>query len=156
MRGLPWLRLVLVVAVFIFMGWPVWRLTHPRTGTPPPAAAQADPAASTSQMVDLTLQASFAGPPPATFQIKQATQTILQEGDGKKADFTARWSTALPKEGVDLTLQASWPADTAQSAVRVSVSLPGGQTIEKFYWARESLVEIFIITETALEPSPAP
>ena len=153
MRGLPWLRLVGVVAIFAIMGWPVWRLTRPGRSATTTAVQTPTETGAASKEVSLGLQASFAGPAPASFQVKQAAQTILHDGDGKKSDFSAQWSTFLPKEGVDLTVQASWPPESAQSAVRISVSLPSGQQIEKLFWARESLVEIITVTEAALEPA---
>ena len=151
MRGLPWLRLVSIVAVFAVLGWPVWRLTRPlpssRPGVPPTAEA------GTPATILLALELSFAGPPPASFQIKQATRVILQ-GDGSGvSEFRTEWNTPLPKEGLDLTLQASWPAAGPAAAVRLNVGLPDGRQIQKLFWPGESLVEIITVPGTDGENS---
>lgn len=144
MRGLPWLRLLATVVIFTAMGWPVWRITRP---LPSKALAHVAPVAggTTEAAVVLILELGFAGAPPTGFQVKQAARVVLQAEGSKETVFHTRWTTILPKEGLDLTLQASWPPDGPHAAVRVSVSLPDGRRIEKVYWAEESLVELVTV-----------
>ena len=120
------------------MGVPIWRLTRPVSAATIPAALPAAVA-----VVPRGLEVDFAGPPPASFELKQLEQVALQ-GAGPAATFHGQWPTRLPKEGVDLVLAAHWAAADAPAAARVSVTYPGGQRIEKTFWAPAdgSLVEI--------------
>lgn len=144
MRGLPWLRLLAIVVIFTALGWPVWRLTRP---LPSRAAASGPPVhdGAAEAAVILILELGFAGPPPTGFQVKQAARVVLQAEGSKETVFHARWTTTLPKEGLDLTLKASWPPDGPHAAVRINVSLPDGRQIKKIFWAEESLVELVTV-----------
>ncbi len=139
MRGLPWLRLLLIVAVFAVMGVPVWRLTRPVAAAVAPAAVTSDSPVAAGGPFEI--EVTFVGPPPTHFQLKQAGQTVLQ-GDGPGTNFRGQWTASLPKEGTDLTFEAQWPPDAPPAAARVSVSFPSGESVVKVFWARPSLVEI--------------
>ncbi len=127
-----------MVAVFVSLGVPVWRLTRPASAAPVAAIV---PDATPAQTLPLEIEVSFSEPPPAGFQIKQIDQILLQ-GAGPGLNFHGQWTARLPKEGVDLTFEAHWTPDAPQAAVRLSVSFPDGQKIEKTFWARGSLLEI--------------
>ena len=136
-----------MVAMFLLTGVPVYRLTRPAA---PAAMASANTVEDTptdsaeGKPAPLEVEVVFA-PAPADFQIKNLGQTVLA-GRGPQARFTARWTTAVPPEGVDLIVQAHWSATPAGSgsaavpatnpaAAQVSIRFPDGQRAEKSFWA---------------------
>ncbi len=150
-RGFPLLQLLLVAAVFIGAGIPVWSLTRPAAGVAAPAlvAPATTPAASATGQKTLTIETTFA-PAPADFQVQCQDQTVL-EGHGPSRQFSIGWKTVLPKEGVDLVVRANWPAQAdaaaGPAAARVVVHLPDGSTTDKSFWTApgQSLAEVITV-----------
>lgn len=150
MRGFPLLQTILVVLAVLLAGVPVYRLTRPAVAdaalpsmaTP---SVEATPIAAT-QAAPLGVGAVFA-PAPTDFQVKNLGQTVLA-GRGPQAQFTAKWATVVPPEGVDLVIQARWPAAAADGgvnpgtspaveprAMRVMIRFPDGVLFERTFWA---------------------
>ena len=153
MRGFPLLQLLLVAAVFLAAGLPVWSLTRPAVdvATAAPAASStpdAAPASSAAAQKTLTIEATFA-PAPADFQIQCQDQTVL-EGHGPGRQFSTQWKTLLPKEGVDFVIRAHWPAEAdgtaGTAAARVVVHSPDGSQVEKSFWTAPGAALAEIIT----------
>jgi hypothetical protein len=159
-RGFPLLQLLLVAAVFVAAGIPVWSLTRPAVDLAAPAPvssgrpAAASPAAGQKT---LTIEAAFA-PAPADFQVQCQDQTVL-EGHGPARQFSTHWKTVLPKEGVDFVVRAHWPAEAdataGPAAARVVVHLPDGTAVEKSFWTApgESLAEIITVPDATAAAS---
>lgn len=167
MRGTPYFQAILMVAVFLLAGWPVYRLTRPAA----PAAADTSMVAEITaghpeaKPAPLELEVVFA-PAPADFQLKNLDRTVLA-GRGPQARFTTRWTTAVPPEGLDLVIQARWSALTTGSgdatapaanpaAARVTVRLPDGRKVEKSFWSggNGTLDDVFTVPGEAAPPAP--
>ena len=96
-------------------------------------------------------------PAPTDFQIKSLDQVVLA-AHGPQARFTARWTAAVPPEGVDLVVQAHWAAQAGAqtdaaglSAARITVRFPDGRTVEKSFWAtNEMLADVFTVPGAAM------
>ena len=142
MRGRPWLRSLFVLLAFAALAVPVWRLTRPASdATAAIVAATGAPDKSAVKAVrpadELTVSVDFA-PPPREFLLQHLGRTLL-EGRGPQASFAGKWTVALPKEGADLALHATWPEDgqAPAAAAQLRVTFPDGRTVEKTCWARQ-------------------
>ena len=124
-----------MVVAFVLAGVPVYRLTRPAAAQ---ATVTAATPAATPASAPLDVEAVFA-PPPTDFEIKNLGQTVLA-GRGPQARFQTRWTTTVPPEGVDLVVEAHWPAPApdappTNAAARISVRFPDGRTVDKSVWA---------------------
>jgi hypothetical protein len=91
----------------------------------------------------LHVEVSFAEP-PASFDLEYLGTPICS-GTAPKRDFSCDWEVALPGEGVDLFVSASWPADVPKTAVRVQVS-QGEQTLaDQTFWTEGNLAETITV-----------
>ena len=158
-----------MVIVVALAGVPVWRLTRPAAADTPLAPVVASPPANTAaaKAAPLDVEAVFA-PAPVDFQIKNLGQTVLA-GRGTQTRFTARWAASIPPDGVDLVVQAHWPAlaagtDTASAptgagpaATRITVRFPDGREVEKSFWAAANgtLTDVLTLPGTA-QPTDTP
>ncbi len=134
MRGNPFLQTILIVAVFLLAGIPVYRLTRPAeaaasigspTPTPVDDHSPANPASLEVEVVS--------APAPTDFQITNLGQPVIA-GRGPQARFAGRWNGTVPPEGVELVVRAHWPT-AGPGAMRVTIRFPGGRTVEKTFWA---------------------
>ncbi len=151
-RGSPFLQAMVIVAVFLLAGVPVFRLTRPAAAAVPVAGtvSSTDKSAD-AKPVPLDVEATFA-PAPTDFQLKYLDQAVC-EGHGPQARFSARWTAAIPPEGADLVIQARWPAaasGASPAAARVTVRFPDGRQVEKSFWAAAdgSLADVFAVPGT--------
>ena len=158
-----------MVAVFLLAGIPIYRLTQPAAAevaaSPVPAETAGD--GSSAKPTPLDVEVVFA-PAPADFEIKNLDRTVLA-GRGPQARFATRWSAIVPPEGVDLVIQAHWPASPAggdpaaatvpganPAAVRVTVRFAAGRQVEKSFWAAAdgALSEVFTVPGETLPVVP--
>ena len=155
-RGFPLLQVIVVAVLFLAAGWPVWELTQPA-----PASARlvtdasaAQPTAIAAPNVPLALEASFA-PAPASFQVRCLDQTVF-EGRGPASRFSTQWKATVPKEGIDLVLRASWPAESGPgpTAARLVVQLPDGTKVDKSFWSAPGEALAQVVTVPGDSPAP--
>ena len=148
-----------MAAVFLLAGIPIYRLTRPAAAeaaaSPGPAQTAGDSTGAKAAPVDV--EAVFA-PAPADFEIKNLDRTVLA-GRGPQARFATRWNATVPPEGVDLVIQAHWPAPAAAdapaaavpganpAAVRITVRFAAGRQVERSFWAAAdgALSEVFTV-----------
>ena len=157
-RGFPLLQSILIVLAVVLAGVPVYRLTRPAVADAASAPVAVPTPGVTAQAAPLDVEAVFA-PAPADFQVKNLDQTVLA-GHGPKARFTARWAGNIPPDGVDLVVQAHWPASanpdagTGPAAARLTVHFPDGRTVEKSFWAdaNGTLTDVFTLPGTTPPP----
>ena len=169
MRGRPWLQSLLVLLAFAALAVPVWRLTRssPATATGTDTKQDQPRSVAAAPENELVVRLDFS-PPPRDFQLQHLGRTLL-EGRGPQTSFSTPWRIALPKEGADLALRATWPTEgqsSAATAARLRVTFPGGRVVDKTYWTPTAadhlstvptppaaLVEIFTVPG---EPSATP
>jgi hypothetical protein len=137
MRGNPLLRIALVCLGVLLMGYPVLRLTQART------AVQAAPAPAAASR-NLEISVSFAHA-PESFALTCLGRPVLS-GRGPATAFSGTWTSAVPKEGLDLLLQVEWPRDTLPTAVRVRVEAGGATLADKTWWGRGRLTELVTVS----------
>ena len=146
MRGYPIWQVIFVVLMFAAAGVPILRLTAP--GLLPAVVAAPVPTGADAAETTLEVSASFA-PAPADFAVRYLGNAVVLSGQGPTADFTGQWKINVPPEGVDLTLQAHWPAGTpGHVAAHVAVRFPDGRATEKTFWgdAGQPMVEVVTVT----------
>lgn len=144
MEGRPWLRILLVLAGFTLAGWPVWNVTHSAAVVAPAAPAVPSPAAGQPFLVELTFATA-----PVSFELDYLGAPLLT-GGGPGRNFSTTWKVAVPKEGVDLFLDAKWPEGTGTTAVRVQLTRGDNAPAVQTLWADGELAE----TITVREPQP--
>ena len=83
-----------------------------------------------------------------------ALPSLKLEEDGKmckgaapQRDFSCDWKVAVPKEGVDLFVSASWPEGSPKTAVRVQVFRNGNPLADETFWTERSLAETVTVNE---------
>ena len=140
MEGRPWLRILLVFAGFLLLGVPVWSITREK---PVPPIVAAEKAAAPAAPLRVTL--TFAQP-PTSFSLKHLG-SILCDGGGGEREFHCNWNTALPSEGADLLLTATWP-DGPQTAVRIQVTRDQQTLTDQTVWGQSNLVETITVPGT--------
>ena len=133
MEGRPWLRILFILVGFALLGWPVWSITRPGQIAVP---AEESPAGLAQP---LHVEVSFAEP-PTSFNLEDLGTPICS-GTAPKRDFSCDWEVALPGEGVDLFVSASWPADATKTAVRVQVSQGELTLADQTFWTEGDLAE---------------
>lgn len=138
MEERPWLKLILVIAGFAAMGWPVWQLTHPLR-----VAAMEETGSTATASETLSLQLSFATPPLA-FSISEQGK-ILATAKNPASDFHLPLLLSIPAEGTDLLLKVTWPPGTSRTAVQVRISQNGNSRVDQTFWAQDNLVEIITL-----------
>ena len=147
MRGYPLLQLFLVIGLFAAAGFPVWRVTRPPAV--PAAVATPTPPAATAE-TPLDVHVTFA-PAPADFRLSYLGKVVL-EGRGPQAEFQGTVRATVPPEGVDLALEAHFPATApgaaGPAAARVRCQFPDGHATEKTLWSNggEPLVDLVTVT----------
>jgi hypothetical protein len=137
MRGRPSLRVTGMVLALLLMAWPVWRVT--RGGE---AVAAAPAPASAVVPTAFALHVAFAHP-PASFALLSLGQPILE---GKNAaEFSGTWRAALPREGADLLLKATWPPGVGRTAVEVRIEAGNETRVARTFWGQGALTEIVTV-----------
>lgn len=134
MRGSP-IRSALLAALAIGLAaLPLWKLTG--RPAPHPPAAEKKPAVPAADSIELYITFSH---PPKFFEVSHLGKSVWKEtlpgsihGKTIPLDF--------PKEGIDLRIQAAWPADTAPTAVRLQVHHGTGGS-EETVWSENDVLD---------------
>jgi hypothetical protein len=133
MRGSPLLRVLLVVIALLAVLWPLRSLTTHRTGRPP-----APPQTATAQSnVRLVLTSTTV---PFTFEISHLGKTIWK-GEATESSVARDVQVTFPPEGIDLLIDVKWQGQK-QTAVKVDVTLEGGDTITKTLWGTTQVNDV--------------
>ena len=146
-------QLALVIAAFLVMALPVWRLTRPAQAAAVASGlagngVDASASAKTAGLVTLDVSAEFA-PAPKEFALSYLSEAVLQ---GKlQTSAQAQWKVPLPPEGADLVLHAVWTAPAGEdkkgnAAAKMKVRFPDGREVEKSFWATEGATLDTVLT----------
>ncbi len=136
MEGRPWLRILLVLLGFLFLGVPVWTMTRekPRVVMTTKAPVQAG-----ALRVSLTFAEA-----PTDFELKYLGNTLCA-GKAPQKEFTCDWTVGLPKEGADLLLTINWPEGGGPTAVRVMVKNGDDTLADQTIWGAGNVVETITV-----------
>lgn len=133
MRGSPFTRAVIAFAVLLFLGWPLWRLTH--VEAQPPAAETVSAAATLN---DIRLQLTFTTAPTELAVLHLGKVVWSEPSPGPEIARTLH--IPYPKEGVDLQFQMQFP--DALAAMRIRLTDPDGTERAKTIWGRGAVDEV--------------
>lgn len=150
MRGQPSVQLWLVLVTFALIGVPVWRLTRPEASA---GQLPSFPPVVTADEVAFQITVTFA-PASEEFRVSSLGQDVLA-GRGPETSFHATWRTRVPAEGLDLAIQARWPATDSPvpAAARVTVHSADGDRapLERTFWATHgNLTELLTVPGSAV------
>lgn len=126
MKGSPLLRASLVVIGLLAVLWPLRSLTT-HSAKSPPTLPQA-PAESESNVHLVLTSTSF----PFTFEVLHLGKTIWK-GEATESNAANDVKITFPREGIDLLVDAKWQ-DDKQAAVKLDVTVNGGDTITRTLW----------------------
>jgi len=139
MRGNPLQRLLVVIAAFIAMGVAVGVVLRPSADLP--ASAPANPVPNAPQT--FKIQVDFVQA-PAQFHVLHLGKTIL-EGKGPQLNFSTEAQLAMPREGIELVLEATWPKGAPQSVVRLQCETGGERITDRTFWGRGDITQIILV-----------
>ena len=135
MRGSPLLRALFAFLAILSLGYPLARLTS--TGESVEVAPQ--PAAPAVAR-EISLQLTFTTV-PRKFRIIHLGKEVWSES-APAAEMERKVTLVFPKEGIDLQFQAEFPGESAQVAMRVKLTDPDGNALEKSLWGAGSIDEV--------------
>ena len=138
MKGSPLLRAAFTLCVLLALSWPLSVITRPvENGASP---AQESPVASApSAGARLPLQMTFSRPAKNAELLYSGKRIWFAERPPASVYVTL--DIPFPQEGVELEARAQWE-DEEQSALRLQLTTPQGDEIDRSVWARQTLQAI--------------
>lgn len=127
MRGSPLLRAALVLLALLALA-PLVRQVTARQSAVVPLAAQ--PVA----VKRIHLALSFTAQPKSVSISHLGKQVWSKAGPGsqEECDLPLSW----PREGIELLFRVEWPADAPLAAMRVKLTDPADNELERSLWGR--------------------
>ena len=135
MRGSPLLRALFAFLAILSLGYPLLRLT--RAGD---SGAVAPKPAEAAVAREIALQLTFTTL-PKKFRVVQLGREIWSEA-APAAVMERKVRLVYPKEGIDLQFQAEFPDDATHVAMRVKLTDPDGNELEKSLWGMGSIDDV--------------
>ena len=124
MRGFPPLHLLVFVIGFALFAIPLARLTFARPGTTPQSHAQTAPTVA-SATTSCIIRVRFAHK-PATLSLKLGDKEIITNLTPQTlSPIEAQAAMIIPKDGLELMLNATWPQGTPDTALTVELEPDG-------------------------------
>jgi hypothetical protein len=134
-RGSPLLRALFAFLAILSLGYPLRRLTSAADESAPAPQASAPAVAR-----EIGLQLTFTTK-PTRFRVLNLGKTIWSD-DAPAAEMERKVKLVYPKEGIDLQFQADFPAGTEHAALRVTLTDPDGNEIQKSLWGSASIDDV--------------
>ncbi len=127
MRGSPLLRAAIVLLALLGLA-PLVRHVTARQSAEAPSAPQ--PVAVKA----IHLAFSFTAQPKAVSVSHLGKQVWSKAGPASQEEFEL--PLPWPKEGIELLFQVEWPADAPLAAMRVKLTDPADNELERSLWGR--------------------
>ncbi|HEY5792382.1 MAG TPA: hypothetical protein VIS74_03730 [Chthoniobacterales bacterium] len=138
MRGIPLIRLAIVLALFLLAFVPLWQLTAAKPARAAATASAQPPAANETEPAQIEITPSR---PASQFAIRYLGNVIWKGSGGKSAA-----ALDLPRGAFDLQVEASWaPVDGAENALRVRISRDDLPLADASFWAADSIDEVMTV-----------
>lgn len=136
MRGIPLIRLAIVIALFLLALIPLGKLTAEKVLPALAAPVASEIAKTVPTQIDVT------GSPAATQFTILHLGKIVWQGTGDNASTTL----ALPEKPFDLQVQASWANnETRENALRVRVSRDDLPLADATFWGQTQIDDVLTI-----------
>lgn len=147
MTGSPLLRLVFVLVGLLLLALPAWRLanrTQPSRAASIPASPPKNPA---SQPIALTFSAA---PAPEEIQVEISGSNVVTLRP-LQWPATVTLPLALPAEGIDLVISATWAQTTEAPvhALRIQATRDAQPLADTTFWGGASVADVMTLTAPA-------
>jgi len=139
MRGSPIVRLLIMIFALGLVLIPLIRLTD--SHAPESVALPLAPADPESEREMVDLEFTVLGG-PATLEVTHLGEVIWQG----RVSGTANGSAAIhfPNEGIELGVAGEFERRGSLGALRISVSVAGGRSIERTVWSKGPIDEVLL------------
>ena len=135
MRGNPFIRLFIVIALFAVAAFPLWQLTAGKTFEPVQATAVV-PEATQPTRLEVTCSQ------PANEFIVRHLGKVVWQGKGLRAAT----ELPLPSDSFDLQVEAAWnPVGEAENAFRLQVIRDEMPLLDSTLWARDRIEDTITV-----------
>ncbi len=138
MKGSPLLRAALALGVLLALGWPLNVITRPAEDVLP-VVQEAPHASSPSAAAELPLKLTFSRPAKNAELLYSGKRVWFAERP--PVSVSVKLEIPFPQEGIELEARAHWE-DEEQSALRLQLTTPQGDEIDRSVWARQTLQAI--------------
>jgi hypothetical protein len=136
MRGSPLLRALAAFLVLLFLGWPLWSLTHEPARAPSPVV----PALSAETPIkEVALQLLSTTVPRGLKILHLGKEVWAQTAPTQEMEVSLQ--LPYPENGIDLQFEIAW-SDEAPAAMRVRLTDPAGTEHEKTIWGKGEVTEV--------------
>lgn len=135
MKGSPLLRAAVTLCVLLALSWPLKVITRPAEDVAPPVQ-EAPPALVPSAGSQLPLKITFSRPAKNAELLYSGKRIWFAERPPVSVSVTL--DIPFPQEGMELEVRAQWE-DEEQSALRLQLTTPQGDEIDRSVWARQTL-----------------
>ncbi|WP_009963916.1 hypothetical protein [Verrucomicrobium spinosum] len=134
MRGFPPLHLLLFAIAFGLVAVPLSHLTFAR---PVVARAQTAKPAAIPDGIHTYVRLRFAHVPEKV-SVRLGDQMLLDEKTtAPSATMTTEVGLVIPKEGLELLVQATWPTGTPSTAITVELEPDEKETRTQTHWSSD-------------------
>ncbi len=137
MRGSPFLRFLAIGAFLALAGLPIWSLTHREEPEMP--VPTVEPAGN--HEVELTVTSTR----EAMITLSYAGKSVLQS---RAPSSLLAGRAALPVEGADVIIKASWQDTSTPNAVRVTATCDGAPLADATFWGDGSVEDVVVVGGT--------
>lgn len=149
MRGFPPLQIFLLGLAFGMLAVPLYQLTGQTQSMPGNATeAEAAPAGGSSQpdKVEALIRLRYAHQPKSV-SLKQGDRELLKDADLAASPLEISTDLMISKDGNELTLQATWPEGTPDTALTLEIEPDGLEVRKETLWSADAaLDEILTLT----------
>jgi hypothetical protein len=129
MRGSPLLRALIVFAALLALAPAVWRMTNAEVPKPVAVAAE-----KPGEIPELQVALNFTTMPKRVAIVHLDAEVWAK--DDPEADEEFALKLQWPNEGGDLLFKVTWPDDAPLAAMRVRLTDPADNEIERNLWGR--------------------
>lgn len=137
MRGFPPIHLLLLMIAFGLIAVPLSHLTFARPTTVATWISGELPE-DTQEPVKTFVRLRFAHL-PMTLEVKQGNQVLMSEKTTSPSlEMEITTKMVVPKEGLELLVNATWPENTPSTAVAVEVEPDGKSLRSQTLWSVDS------------------
>ena len=130
MRGSPPLHIFLFALAFALFAVPLARLTFARPAPPAKAVVVEKRTTGTPTLLRVRLAHQ-----PATLSVTLDGKSLLQAADNQSTLQESRVDISIPAEGVELLIEATWPAGTPDTPITVELEPDGLDTQSQTRWS---------------------
>ena len=140
MRGSPPLQLLFVALGLLAFAWPLHRLTAGRDGAPGAGSSMAGKVKAADDSVKATVFVRFAHRPESV-EILQGPASLWKAERPENSPVEVPVTISIHDEAAELTVRATWPAGSPETAIGLTVEPDGHEGRESTVWSVDGSVD---------------